>query len=233
MSINYLKQIFGNNIPKESLLLKAHPYTKIIIILFFPILGLITMEFKSLIILIIIYTLLISLYKRNPIKPWFLWIFVILLSYLYYTMSPFYGKNLEIKEILIIPIKVYLLIAPFAQITPSINPFELIQVLPKRIMRMGVIIITFRRYLTVSKQQFTKTREAFRLRNVHIKTSQFEFFITTLISNILLHSKKYADNVEIRNLDNPNHLYDKPIISRIDLILLSFCVISLIIIFIL
>lgn len=229
MKEDVLTEIFGDQLPRESFLEKTHPIAKLITMLFFPIMAFGFYGTYYPFIILVFYLLLVSLNHQNPFKPWFVWLFVILMSFVVYYIFP---KNTFFEKFTILAyseltIVIFLIIAPFTQISKMLNPYELLQTLPSTLNWVGIIIITFARYLTVSKQQFIQTKLAFKYRNINIGRV-IPQFVPTFIDNIMKHSQKFADNVEIRNLDNPKLLYDKPTYSVNDFILFGLYMLLLI-----
>ena len=217
------KKIFGDNIPKESFLFDAHPFTKVLLLVYFCLSAWFSSDFKELCTILIFYFFVITLSKKNPFGPWFIWIWVVTIGYLYYTISAGTTASINLDKVIFYPTKAYLLIAPAIHISKTINTIELVQVIPNRIQVIAIPIMAFSRYLPVSKQQFKSTRDAFHYRGVSINVSFFELFITTVIVNIYRHSEKFADNLEIRNLDSPGHISFAPIYTWIDGVLLGLC----------
>jgi len=218
-----IERVFQGKIPKDSFISRAHPYTKLILILFFPGMAFFISQPMKLMFLLVSYVLIIGLSRKNPVGPWFIWLFVAIFGYLYYTMSPPILSSKNLLGISVYPTKAYLLFAPIVHVFSVINPVELVQVLPTRLCWLGVSILTFSRYIKVTKNQFVATHEAFRFRGVPIHKSFFELFIVTLLVNIERHGKKYADNIEIRNLDHPEMLHDKPTTGAEDAFLWGIC----------
>lgn len=228
MTDDILTKIFGDQLSKESFLEKTHPIGKLITMLFFPIMAISFYGTHYNFIILFFYLLLLSLNHQNPFKPWFVWLVVCLLSFIIYNFFP---ENTIFIEFTLLSISelsftIFLIIAPFAQISKILNPYELLQTLPNKLNWAGIIIITFTRYFDVSEQQFKQTKLAFRYRNIEIITV-IPQFVTTLIHNVMSHSQKFADNVEIRNLDNPKLLYDKPTYSVNDFILFGLYILLL------
>lgn len=224
-----IERIFEGRIPKESLVSKAHPFTKLFLIVFFPGMALFLSEPMKLMILLASYVLIMALSRKNPVGPWFIWFFVAIFGYLYYTMSPPVLGTKSLVTISVYPTKAYLLFAPILHVFLEMNPVGLVQVLPTRLRQLGVPILTFSRYIKVTKDQFIATRDAFRFRGIRISKSFFELFIVTLIVNIERHGKKYADNIEIRNLDYPEMLHDKPVAGVEDGVLCGICGLTLLV----
>jgi len=220
MQDDVLTQIFGSQLPRESFLKKTHPCSKLVTMVIFPIMAIIFYNSYYSFIVLLIYLFLVSLNNQNPLKPWFVWVFVILISLLVYYIFPenTFFEKFTILSFTKLSIAVFLIIAPFTQIANMLNPYELLQTIPKKLNWVGMIIITFARYAVVSKQQFIQTKLAFAYRNINIQKVIF-LFVSTLIDNVMRHSAKFADNIEIRNLNNPKLLYDKPTLSVNDYIL--------------
>ena len=225
-----LTKIFGDQLPKESFLEKTHPIGKLITMLFFPIMAFCFYGTHYNFIILFFYLLLLSLNHQNPFKPWFVWLFVFLISFVVYNFFP--DNTILIESTLLsvseLSFTIFLIVSPFAQISKILNPYELLQTLPNKLSWIGIIIISFARYFVVSKQQFIQTKLSFRYRNITIVTV-IPQFVTTLIHNIMNHSQKFSDNVEIRNLDSPKLLYDKPTYSVSDFILFGLYVLLLVI----
>jgi len=229
MPKDVINHIFGSNLDKDSLLSKLHPMTKIITMFFFPIVAFLFYSSNYIFVIFGIYFLLILLNKQNPFHPWILWIISVFLTFLIHKLFPndIFFDSLNVLLLPKVYIVIFLVVAPFTQISKSLNPYSVLQVLPKSLNWIGIIIFTFVRYLVVVKEQFLITKKAFKYRNKSI-LFVLPQFATTWIHNSVSHSAKFADNIEIRGLDNPSSLYDRPSYTDNDAILFSIYVLIII-----
>ena len=165
------KKIFGDNIPKDAFIYNCHPYTKIILMIYFCLMAWYIESFDESCFLLIVYFALIFFSKKNPFAPLIIWPWVVLVGYMYYTIALNSIDSKEISKVIFYPIKAYLLIAPVIHISKTINTIELVQVLPNKIRLIAIPIMAFSRYIAVAKDQFMSTKEAFHLRGVSMKES--------------------------------------------------------------
>jgi hypothetical protein len=160
------------------------------------------------------YVLLMSVGKTNPLAPLLLWAFVVPISVLLFRVYP--HPDGEVIAGSAISAKGYLLVAPWVHYGKYFDSFSFMQFLPRKIERFGLAMLGFRRYLVVSKWQYSATLLGLRTRGITVRPATIEQFVTTLVVNIGRHSFKYADALELRGLDRPRSMASRPSVAVLD-----------------